>query len=55
MSLLSLPYTYRNDGENGTYADIILEMAEILAAWVGYDANGRLRIDPSSDDIDDAE
>ena len=55
VSLLSLPYTYRNDGENGTYADIILEMAEILAAWVGYDADGRLRIDPSSDDIDDAE
>ena len=27
VSLLSLPYTYRNDGENGTYADIVLEMA----------------------------
>lgn len=52
ISDLLLPYTYRLDGDNGTYADIILEMANILAAWVGYDANGRLRIDPSERDID---
>lgn len=54
ISDLLLPYTYRNDGENGTYADIVLEMSNILAAWVGYDATGRLRIDPSQDDIVDA-
>lgn len=51
VSDLLLPYTYRNDSENGTYADIVLEMSNILAAWVGYDATGRLRIDPSQDDI----
>jgi len=50
----NLPYTYRNDAETGTYADIVLEMANILAAWVGYDAAGRLRIDPSQDDVVDA-
>lgn len=54
VSDLELPYTYRNDGDGGTYADIILEMANVLAALVGYDANGRLRIDPSQDDIVDA-
>lgn len=54
ISDLLLPYTYRNDGENGTYADIVLEMSNILAAWVGYDATGRLRVDPSQDDIVDA-
>ena len=55
VSNLALPYTYRNDGDGGTYADIILEMANVLAALVGYDANGRLRIDPSQDDISDAQ
>ena len=50
-----LPYTYRNDAENGTYADVILEMSNILAAWIGYDATGRLRVDPSQDDIQDGD
>jgi len=35
-------------------ADIILGLVEMLAAWVGYDASGALRIDPSQEDIDDA-
>ena len=55
VSDLELPYTYRNDGDGGTYAAIILEMVNVLAALVGYDANGRLRIDPSQDDISDAQ
>lgn len=55
VSDLDLPYTYRNDGDGGTYAAIILEMANVLAALVGYDANGRLRIDPSQDDINDSQ
>ena len=55
VSDLALPYTYRNDGDGGTYADIVLEMANVLAALVGYDANGRLRIDPSQDDINDSQ
>lgn len=54
-SATQLPYTYRNDADGGTYADIVLEMANVLAAWVGYDAVGRLRIDPSQDDILDTE
>lgn len=55
VSDLELPYTYRNDGDGGTYAAIVLEMADVLAALVGYDANGRLRIDPSQDDINDSQ
>ena len=51
VPLTNTPYTYRCDSENGTYADIILEMNTMLAGWVGYDANGQLRIDPSQDDI----
>ena len=49
-----MPYTYRNESDSGTYADIILEMNNILAGWIGYDQTGRLRLDPSQDDILDS-
>ena len=55
ISDLLMPYTYRCEGESGTYADIILEMNGILAGWIGYDATGRLRLDPSQDDILDVD
>ena len=51
VPLTNTPYTYRCDSENGTYADIILELNTMLAGWIGYDANGQLRLDPSQDDI----
>ena len=40
---------------SGTYASVILGFAEMLNAWVGYDSEGRLRIDPSQDDLLDTE
>lgn len=49
--LTNTPYTYRCDSENGTYADIILEMNTMLAGWIGYDSYGQLRLSPSQDDI----
>lgn len=54
ISDLLMPYTYRCDSDDGTYADILLEMNNIIAGWIGYDPTGRLRIDPSQDDILDA-
>ena len=48
------PYTYRCEGDDGTYASIILEMNTMLAGWIGYDMTGRLRLDPSQDDILDS-
>lgn len=54
VSDLMMPYTYRCEGDDGTYADIVLELNNILAGWIGYDPTGRLRIDPSQDDISDA-
>lgn len=55
VALTVTPYTITVDSESGTEADIILALAETLNAWVGYDAMGRLRVDPSQDDILDAE
>ena len=51
VPITNTPYTYRCDSEDGTYADIVLELNTMLAGWIGYDANGQLRLDPSQDDI----
>ena len=50
-SLTDTPYTYRCDSENGTLADVVLEMNTMLAGWIGYDSYGQLRLSPSQDDI----
>lgn len=51
--LIEAPYDYTSEDE-GTLGGVILGLSEMLAAWTGYNANGRLVIDPSQDDIDDA-
>lgn len=45
------PYTLKVDSDNGTYADVILGLSNMLNAWIGYDTTGALRIEPSQDDI----
>ena len=51
VNLTDAPYTLTVSPGSGTYAEVILGFTEMLNAWVGYDATGRLRIDPSQDDI----
>ena len=53
--LTDAPYTLTVDGEENTAADVILGLCSMINAWVGYDATGRLRIDPSQDDILDSD
>ena len=50
-SLVSSPYTARFDSFGESYADVILELNSMVAGWIGYDATGALRLDPSQDDI----
>ena len=54
VSLIDAPYDFISDA-SGTYADVLLGLAEMLAAWIGYNSNGRLVIDASQEDIDDAD
>ena len=49
------PYTLRVDSTSGTLAEVILGLNTMLAGWVGYDATGRFRLDPSQDDILDVQ
>ena len=51
VSYVLSPYTARFEGDEQTYADVVLEMNTMIAGWVGYDQTGRLRMDPSQDDI----
>lgn len=53
-NLTDAPYTLTVDGNGGTEADVVLKLAEMLNAMVGYDAAGALRFEASQDDIDDA-
>lgn len=55
VSMTDAPYTLRVDAENGSYADVVLGLAGMVNAWVGYDATGTLRLDPSQDDILDTD
>lgn len=53
VNLTDMPYTLRVDSDDGTYADIILGLNEAVVGVIGYDRNGRLRVEPSQDDIED--
>lgn len=52
-NLTDTAYTIRIESEDGSYADVLLELAGMVNAWIGYDTSGALRIDPSQDDIAD--
>ena len=47
------PYTLTVD--SGTIADVVLGLVKMINGMVGYDASGALRIEPSQDDISDAD
>ena len=51
VPLTDAPYDMSVDSDDGTVADMILALCGAVNAWVGYDRSGRLRIDPSQDDI----
>lgn len=48
------PYDFISDA-SGTYADVLLGLNAMLAAWIGYNSNGRLVVDASSDEVDDSD
>lgn len=54
VNLTDSPYTLTVSGDGGTEADVILKLAEMLNAMVGYDTAGALRFEASQDDLDDS-
>lgn len=51
VSMVLSPYTLTVDGDGGTIGEVVLGLGGMVNAWVGYDNTGRLRIEPSQDDI----
>ena len=49
---LEVPYEVRLE-YGQTYADVLLELATIIGAYIYYDVDGRLTIEPTQDDITD--
>lgn len=50
-AITDAPFTLTVDNEDGAVSDVVLGLTDMLVALVGYDASGRLRIDPSQNDI----
>lgn len=53
-AMANVPYDMSFD-TGSSFSDILLELAEVVAAWIGYDPTGALRVDASQDDINDTE
>ena len=54
IAMTDTPYTI-TENRGSTMGALILKLNEMLAGWIGYDATGALRLEPSQDDIDDAD
>lgn len=52
--IVNTPHTLTIDN-SGTQAAILTGLAEMLACYIGYDATGQLRVEPSNDDILDTD
>ena len=54
VSLIISPYEYKSTS-TGTLADVMLGLNEMIAGDIGYNQNGRLVVNPSQDDLIDAD
>ena len=54
IAVTKVPYEMRIEQSANTYATVLLEFTNMLTGIIGYDNTGRLRIEPSNYDIDDA-
>lgn len=54
INMTDTPYEI-TENRGSTFGAILLRLNEMLAGWIGYDAAGALRVEPSQDDIDDAD
>lgn len=55
VAMRNVPYTISCSGDSAALADVFLELNTTLAGLIGYDVTGALRVEPSQDDINDAD
>lgn len=54
VAMTDTPYTITEAG-SGNFGSLILLLNDTIVGMIGYDENGALRIEPSQDNIDDAD
>ena len=54
VSLIDAPYDFKS-ASDGTLADIVIGLNDMIAGDIGYNQNGRLTVNPSQDDILDTD
>ena len=54
IPMTSVPYTITESG-GGTFASLLLSLNDVIVGMIGYDETGALRVEPSQDDVNDAD
>lgn len=54
IEMVNTPYDI-TENRGSTFGALILKLNDMLAGIIGYDATGALRLDPSQDDVSDAD
>ena len=54
IPMVNTPYSV-TENRGSTFGSLMLKLNAMLAGWIGYDQTGALRLDPSQDDVDDAD
>lgn len=49
VPMLNVPHTIRSDANNGTIADLMIDLTDCVTGLCGYDAAGAFRITPAQD------
>lgn len=54
-AMTDVPYTIIVNGDNSSFADVLLELNSVIVGMIGYDNTGALRVEPSQEDIEDTD
>lgn len=54
INMMDTPYAV-TENRGSSIGAMLLKLNSMLAGWLGYDQTGALRLDPSQDDVDDAD
>lgn len=54
INMTDTPYAV-TENRGSSIGALLLKLNSMLAGWLGYDQTGALRLDPSQDDVDDAD
>ena len=54
-AMTDVPYDIIVNSDSSSFADVLLELNNVIVGWIGYDNTGALRVEPSQEDINDTD